>query len=225
MKNTILIYALLAGISAHAELKAPTLYFSYSYLYDSICGQAPGRTVDEAWSQETDEKTSQFESWWLAEEPALTGKLFEIYGKGFKRKELTATLSACPGSSSTSDPLVLVVNRYLKTYMPKFPAETQGFKFADQVFHELLHNWLEENLVRPTPLLEKYKDEAQIVKNHLHLMAMQKEVYLSLKRDDLLNWLEIQYSRGSDPGYRRAWDIVNRLEGFQAFSAEVKNSK
>ena len=219
-----LIFSLFFGFGTltWAEPRSPRLFFSYSYLYDSICGQAPGKNVQAAWSEEADQRTPQFEAWWRAEEATLTHELFKLYGLGFSRTELTATLSACPRSSSTSDPLVLVVNRYLKTYHPEFPSETRGFIFADQVFHELLHNWLGEHRPETTRLLEKYKNEEQIVKNHLHLMAMQKDIYTELGRTDLLLWLEQQYSRGPDPAYRRAWEIVNRLEGYQSFVFELK---
>ncbi|MFZ4405338.1 MAG: hypothetical protein ACOYOK_14660, partial [Pseudobdellovibrionaceae bacterium] len=91
--------------------------------------------------------------------------------------------------------------------------------FADLVFHELLHTWVGEHLIRPSPLFHKYENEARLTRNHLHLMAVQKLIYQKLNRDDLIQMIQNQYNRHAE--YKRAWDIVN-AEGIQVFIDELK---
>ncbi|WP_413574674.1 hypothetical protein ACLVWU_10630 [Bdellovibrio sp. HCB290] len=224
MKIAIFLATIIFSVSSYsAELSYPKLFFSYSSLYDGVCSQAPGKTINTAWSQEAFAKTQEFESMWLAEAPAFMAKLFELFNKGFQRKEMTATLSVCPQSPSTSDPLILVVNTYLKSYMGDKPVQ-QGYQFADLVFHELLHTWVRENIPFPSPLYEKYKNEPPVVRNHLHLMAVQQYVYLKLGRKDLAEWIDHLYSKMPSPAYNRAWEIVTKIEGYQPFVDEFLKS-
>jgi len=224
MKVSIILLISIFSVSSHsAELSYPKLFFSYSRLYDGVCSQAEGKTIDPAWAQEAEAKTQDFESMWLAEAPSVMAKLFELFNVGFQRKEMTATLSVCPKSPSTSNPLVLGVNRYLKSYMGDKPVR-QGYQFAEQVFHELLHTWVGENLPWPSPLYEKYMNEPPVVRNHLHLMAVQQYVYLKMGRKDLSDWIDLFYSKMPFPEYNRAWEIVTKIEGYQPFVDELKKS-
>lgn len=188
MKNIALFIAIII-FQSHLfanEPSYPKLFFSYSWLYDSVCAEAPNKQIKPEWAQEAREKSKDFELVWMKEAPALMNKLFEIFNLGFQRKEVTATLSVCPRTQSFSNPLVLNVNRHLKSYMADRPVASETH-FADLVFHELLHTWIVENLPWPSPILERYKVEAQVTKNHLHLMAVQKLIYTELKRSDLLS--------------------------------------
>ncbi len=138
------------------------------------------------------------------------------------RKELTATLSVCPNSWNYSDPLVLRTLNFLKSFMGQRPT-WPDFAFADLVFHELLHTWLVENFIFNGPLLSKYKSEPPIVRAHLHLMAIQKFVYLELGRKDLSSWISWKYS-GMSKDYARAWQIVDQIEGYAPFIQELKEA-
>jgi len=157
---------------------------------------------------------------WNKSGPILFGKVFETFGRGFKRKEITATVSVCQ-APSYSNPLVLNVNRFLKSYMGTRPVRSDE-SFADLVFHEMLHTWVTENMTWPTPLTTKYGNEERTVTNHLHLMALQKFVYTELGRADLLRMIDDQYRNMSAPAYNRAWEIVSTIEGYEAFIAEIE---
>lgn len=206
--------------------QAPKLFFEYSWLYDENCSNTPDRKIDPAWSKEAQAKTGEFTKAWNRSGPTLYGKLFEAFGKGFSRKEMTATLSVCP-THSYSNPLVLNINKYLVSYTDQsanFKGQTVeiGDSFAALVFHELLHTWVGENVGSSTPLLEKYKNEDPVVRNHLHVMALQKFVYVELGRKDLLKMLNKQYTTMPSADYRRAWAIVDQIEGYEKFIAEVR---
>lgn len=217
MKTIILmtVFAFLPFQSFAQTSPVPTLFFSYSWLYDSMCANTPERKIEDSWVAEARTKVPEFTATWNQFGPTLFGKVFEIFGFGFSRKEMTATLSVCP-VPSYSDPLVLNVTRYLKSYMGEKPVAPPE-AFADLVFHELLHTWVVEHTDWPTAMIQKYQQEQQVTRNHLHLMAVQKLVYQKLNNEDMLKRIEEQYNR--NPGYKRAWEIV-ALEGTEAFTAE-----
>lgn len=221
MKKLFLIFVLIAGIHAQAESpQLPKLFFEYSWLYDSVCGSIPKKEIHPAWAEEAKEREREFAETWEQDGPVFFHKIFEIFGLGFKRKELTATLSACP-SPSYSHPLILNVTRFLKSFMGDQPVLSREH-FVELVFHELLHNWLVDNRPESSPLLEKYKDENPQVRSHLHLMAIQIMVYQELKRDDLIRMIEDIYKNKRPPPYGRAWQIVMEIEGIEAFIRELK---
>ena len=214
----ILIFSFQSFASAPA---APKLFFEYSWLYDQNCAVTEERKIDPAWASEAQEKTQDFVDIWEKKGPILFGKVFELFGFGFSRKELTATLSVCP-APSYSNPLVLNVTRFLKSYMKDKPVRSDD-AFADLVFHELLHTWVRENVSFPTPLDNKYQNEERVVRNHLHLMALQAHIYTALKRDDLVQMIDQQYRNMPAPAYNRAWKIVKDIEGVEAFIREIKS--
>ena len=47
-------------------------------------------------------------------------------------------------------------------------------------------------------------------------------VLLKLNRPDQLAAIDHDYRNGPDPQYKRAWEIVNDIEGYQPFIAELK---
>ena len=97
------------------------------------------------------------------------------------------------------------------------------FLFSAVVFHELLHTYVLGALPQGTSaLLEKYKSEEPVVKNHLHLMAVMKLVYLKLNREEQLQQIIEKDRALGTPAYGRAWQIVNDLEGYEAFVQELK---
>ena len=215
-----ILILLISSLTFASELASPKLFFEYSWLYDQNCAVTEERKFDPAWASEAVEKTQNFTDIWEKNGPIFFGKVFEVFGFGFSRKELTATLSVCR-APSYSNPLVLNVTRFLKSYMQDKPVRSDD-AFADLVFHELLHTWVSENVNFPTPLYNKYQDEERIVRNHLHLMAIQKYIYTALNRDDLVKLIALQYSTMPMPGYSRAWKIVTEIEGVEPFIEEVK---
>jgi hypothetical protein len=211
---------LTCGLSpgAYAVVPFPQLFFRYSWLFDSECAEWSKREVKPEWAQEARELTPHFTEVWNSEASGLFGAVFAEFRKGFSRTEYTATLSVC-SSASFSDPLVLNVTRFLKSFQGERPVRPD-YVFADLVFHELLHTWMMENLDwRNSLLLMKYKDELQVIKNHLHLMAMQRFIYQKLGRTDLSGWLAESYPRMGP--YARAWEIVDKIEGHEPFISEI----
>ncbi len=213
--KTLLAFIFCFSSTAHAfSPELPKLFFSYSWLYDSVA--CPDPSPKDAWREEVRAKTESFSKLWETRGPVLFQVLFNHTGLGFARKEMTATLSLCSKLPSLSNPLVLNVANFLESYMSPRPVLSDD-DFVDLVFHELLHSWVGNNL-ETSALRKKYRDEIPSVRSHLHLMAIQKFVYLKLQRPDLVQMLDLLHARlgGS---YARAWEIVG-LEGHEAFMNE-----
>jgi hypothetical protein len=216
MKTSIFFILIFSFNNAFSsEQRIPDLYFSYSWLYDSVvCEQTPPKAE---WKAELNQKMAHLDDVWTKRGPELFQVLIDQTGVGFSRKEMDATLSLCPGKASYSSPLVLNVTRFLDSFMSPRPSFNDD-EFADLVFHELTHSWVVENL-KNSELRFKYKDELPVVKNHLHLMAIQNFVYVKLGRHDLVEMVDKHYKRIGG-AYARSWEIV-QLEGFKAFINEL----
>ncbi len=93
--------------------------------------------------------------------------------------------------------------------------------FTVLVFHELLHCWVDDNINGTSPLLTKYHNEHCEVRSHIHLMAIQKMVYTNINRPDIVEMLDQSYRHLCLPTYRRAWEIVNDIEGCEAVINDI----
>jgi hypothetical protein len=133
---------------------------------------------------------------------------------------MIATLTLCP-IASMSRPLLINVRLFLDGPTQQQPRPL--FPLSAVVFHELLHTYILGALPSGTSaLLEKYKSEEPLVKNHLHLLAVMKLVYLKLDRAEHLQQIMEKDRALGNPGYGRAWQIVNDLEGHDAFVHELR---
>lgn len=216
MKKMIALILYFTITSAFAsEPHLPNLYFSYSWLYDStVCEQTP---VKQEWVNELNQKIGHLDEVWTIRGPVLFKVLFDYTGLGFSRNEMDATFSVCPKKPSYSSPIVFNMTRFLDSYMSPNPSFGDD-EFADLVFHELTHTWLVENL-KGSELRLKYKNEANSVKSHLHLMAIQNFVYVKLGRPDLVEMIDNSYKKIGG-AYARSWEIV-QAEGYEAFIKEL----
>lgn len=71
-------------------------------------------------------------------------------------------------------------------------------------------------------LMKKYKDEPVTTRFHLHVMAIEVMTLRKLNRLDQLKVIDQDYRNGPDAAYRRAWEIVNDIEGPERFIEELK---
>ncbi len=145
----------------------------------------------------------------------MNAALTEI-GLDFPYREMQATLTVCL-PASTSIPLIVEVNEFLPTAQKPAPA----WEFSEIVFHELMHIYVRPVLAH-SALMKKYQNEAPTTRYHLHVMATEKMTLLKLNRLDNLKTIDHEYRTDPDPAYKRAWEIVNDIEGYQAFIGELK---
>ena len=86
---------------------------------------------------------------------------------------------------------------------------------------ESLHWYVHPLVPKPSRLLAKYEGEDLLVRNHLHLLALLKHVYVKLGRTRELALVVDADQHLPRAAYRRAWEIVN-AEGDEPFVSELK---
>lgn len=195
----------------------PRIYFSYGILFDQVCEGLSKQTIPSPAKMEGSKKINEFISVWEKNSPDFFKVLLLKVGRGFKRSEESVTLTSCnvPG---VSDPIIIPLKRWLVSLGGHEPM----YGFSDVVFHELLHRYLASNFdANKSLLLKKYKKESPQVLAHLHLMALQKMIYTELNRQELIAWLDHDYNQLIGGDYKRAWEIVNVIEGQKVFVDEL----
>jgi len=80
---------------------------------------------------------------------------------------------------------------------------------VDTAFHEELHPFVDGNVPARSELLAAHASEPQCVRNHLHLLALQKAVLLRLS--DPVSLAQVVAIDGQLPSgcYKRAWTLVD----------------
>jgi hypothetical protein len=197
----------------------PRVELIYEYIpFDRNCEQWRNTKIEPGWIQEVRVKVRSYQDFWDKEAPLLLGTTVSEIGKPFRRKEVEAVLTLCT-VSSMSIPLLINVRRFMDGPTQRKPQPMH--MFSALVFHELLHTYIGHYSSLKSSLIEKYKSEQPIVLTHLHVMATMKHVYLKLGRAEQLGEIIAWDSAADDPAYRRAWQIVNDVEGYEAFVKEL----
>lgn len=60
-----------------------------------------------------------------------------------------------------------------------------------------------------------------MVREHIHLKAIQKMVYIKLERTDLLAMIDQLYRENQGPYYKHAWEIVNDIESLEVVVNDI----
>jgi hypothetical protein len=209
------LLALSPGI-AHANV--PGVRFTRAAIFDRVCGKLLNYSVDPLCSSELEQRMADYASAWKAEGTVLLRKAAAITKKPFAEKELSVSLSVCD-FPSMSDPL-LINMRYSLKCATDHPLE-QGVTLS-LFFHEILHRYLEGKIPADSPLLKKYSAEDETVRAHLHLFALQKAVYLDLKKAETLQAVIAKDKSLPNKSNARAWEIVNEIEDYRAFLEELR---
>lgn len=200
-----------------ASASVPSVILRYSPVFDSWCSNQTGLEITKI---ETDRLVAIFpdlQAEWDKIGPTLLAKTESIIKKSFFQTEMVGTVFLCKKTPSMSMPLLINANWFVKDT----PQPTD--LVVDIIYHELIHTYLVDNFPNlfSSPLLIKYQNEGTGVLAHLHLMAIQKKVYLELGLKDRIDGV-IKFDSESYKGaYKRAWEIVN-LEGEDKFVEELK---
>lgn len=206
----------------------PEIKFSYDWrscIMDTIAGFYYGNVVTDEMQKQLEKQLPILIAAWRKDAQIFFGIVFSFFKRGFKDKERTAIVNLSHGYSYGSHwLLVLGLRRFLNSdqWNPRLNKEDA---FSSLVFHELLHIWVDENLnEKKSLILLKYCNEDSHILAHLHLMAIQKMVYLKINRPDLLEMLDDSYCNFSPPAFRRAWEIVNDVEGYENVLSDLLNN-
>lgn len=195
------------------------LYLPGGSLLDRLCRTDFKIPLDDRAIAEAVQKRPEFEREWDAEGPSYLNAAINEIGLDFPYREMQATLSVCL-PASTSIPLILDVRNFLSTAKKPTPA----WEFSEILFHELMHTYVSPVFAH-SALMRKYQNEPATARYHLHVMAIEKMTMLKLNRPDELKTIDHDYRNGPESAYKRAWEIVNDVEGYQPFIEELKALK
>ncbi|MGE0010158.1 MAG: hypothetical protein AB7F19_06510 [Candidatus Babeliales bacterium] len=157
--------------------------------------------------------------------PLFFEELFSVFNRGIKAKERTVLISLTNRWSYGSHRFLVLGLRNILDPSPWCRKGSRSDEFTTTMFHELLHVWVDENVSQESPLVKKYSKEDIVVNAHIHLMALQKMVYLNLNRPDLLEMIDDGYRNYAPLSYKRAWEIVNDIEGYEAVLKDITHCK
>jgi len=216
LKIVLSVIALLIPVSALAE--GPIVNYRYSSVFDRWCTSTNGTEISESKRQQLLGKVDNIQAEWDRLGPTLLSTTEELIGKPFQRREVTATLFLCGRTPSMSMPLLINGNWFVdgEAQLPESMA-------SHIVFHELLHIYLVDHLPNELALRKKYEEmgESVLVLNHIHLMAIQKQVYIELGLEKELAMVIANDSKLARGEYKRSWEIVDEV-GYEAFVAEYQ---
>lgn len=188
---------LAAGAATAADLGSAT-----HFVFDQEAGI---HAVQATWVDELNERLPEVIRLWDSIAPALVEAVTTTTRKPFSRpKTVHLTLADRPSNSFIG---VTVNMRYA---LRSFTAKPVPMRYKiDTVFHEALHEFVSLNTPPRSPLLAQHNSESLCVRNHLHLLALQKSALLYTKDLAALEQVVALDSQLPSGCYRRAWSLVN----------------
>ncbi|MDP2324550.1 MAG: hypothetical protein Q8N51_11030 [Gammaproteobacteria bacterium] len=212
--------ALLALVAGAANAAQPTVTISYSPGLDKVCSFFRGPAIEDAWRAELELRLPEFEQLWATRGPRMIAAAEAVTGKAFRPDEVTARLTLCNVPSQSIIGVSVNMRYALNAFTPS-PVPMQ-YK-SDTLFHELLHGYLDTYPVKDSGLLEQFASEPLRVRNHLHLLALEKAVFLRLNEPEALNIVVRHDSELPNGSYKRAWEIVNATDDeYLKYVAEIR---
>jgi hypothetical protein len=192
-----------------SRFRFPHVKVKYDASEDVTCSDG---SIKEEWKAELLSREPEFISLWEAEGPRLVATTESISGKDFPSQEITVRLTLCnlPSESLPEAGRVTINMRYaLRSFTPE--PVSMRYK-VNTLFHELLHIFLQRHPIANSALLKEHVSEDERVRDHLHLLALQKAVLLKLNQADALK--EVIAVDSMLPGgyYKRAWELVNATD-------------
>jgi hypothetical protein len=236
MKRAALLLSVLVAQAAaaeqrHARAASLQLFFETSEPFDGQCSgfkHHEDYKITASMRAELDKRLPEFEQLWRNSGDALIAAMGDLLRRPYKRTQETITLTLCQWISPLSSPLIMRVREYLRATAvdnPHGPTELKpDAYFVGQVHHELIHRYLDQyfpDIAEPkrSAMVRSHASEPEGVRVHLHLLALQKAVYLKLDRHKELEMIREQDKRIGEP-YKRAWEIVEQ-DGYEKYIREL----
>lgn len=193
----------------------PDISIEFPGLIDGACSRISGKPLDQDAIDELETRMDEFVGAWKSIGPMLMREAVAVTGVPFGFHERVAILHTCDGLRSMSAPLLISARGYLKTIYPDDTWPVSRFA-TNFLFHELLHNYLYYSFdLNP----EEFGDLPPVVRNHLHLMALEKEVFMRLELTDAIAFNRDFYNR--EPLYKLAVAVVEE-KGAEYFLKQLR---
>jgi hypothetical protein len=204
-------------LASAPEASVPSVALVYNPAFDEACAERIGEPLEPATVDELERRLPTLQSAWLELGPPWLEAARDSVGRPFGFAEATASLVTC-GAPSWSRPLTINTRPYLRKSAGRRPADVR--QFVRTVLHEVLHRYVANALAAggTSELLRKYAHEPEVVRQHLHLFAIEEAVYLP---QDLAGVQAFEATLMDARRFARARQIV-RTEGKDAFLSELK---
>lgn len=205
-----------------AQSAIPNVTFNHAQVFDRRCAELLHDSIPPAAFKELDDRLASLHARWEKEGPRLLRTIVDLTGRPFKFPEARFGVIVCSFGSVSFPPLVNMRPFLANTAKGEVESETV---FEMVIVHEVLHHYVDDRL-EPwpdgvSPLLVKYKDESETVRNHLHMFAIEKLLYTRLAMESYLAESIVSENKLRPAAdYRRARAIVDR-ETPHAFIQEL----
>ncbi|OWW18060.1 hypothetical protein [Noviherbaspirillum denitrificans] len=209
MRPLLIALCLVLWLPARASASPSQIDLIYSESTDAQCAEQHNYQIRAEWAAELHARLPEFVSLWNSVAPPMLDAVTALTGKTVETpRAVRLTLCDTP-SQSMVEPSVNM--RFaLRSFTPQ--AVPLRYK-ADTAFHEILHGFVHRHTPAGSALLRERKGESRCVRNHLHLLALQKAVLLSLGATQELAQVIAIDSQLPSACYKRAWELVNETEG------------
>jgi hypothetical protein len=184
-----------------------------------VCSFFIGGAIKTEWKEELASRQGDFQKLWNTLGPELMQTAETITGKSFPSANFTARLTLCDLPSQS----LLGISVNMRFALAGFTETPVPMRYkADTLFHELLHEFLTANPLKDSSLLQQHATEHRRTRDHLHLLALQKAILLSLNETDALQDVIATDSQLPGGYYKRAWEIVNASDAeYLQYIAEI----
>jgi hypothetical protein len=172
-----LITALLLGLSSAANAQDSLFVLHYDERFDEQCSASRGYSIKAEWSNELKDRLPEMQTLWKAIAPPMLAAVKNLTGKSIDPPASPIRLTLCDLPSQSK--FGTSVN--MRFALRAFTEQPVPLRYkADTAFHEVLHPFVSRYAPKTSPLLRQHDSESGCIRNHLHLLALQKAVLLSL---------------------------------------------
>ncbi len=212
--------AVLAAGALPGRAAPPPVTFELSPALDTTCALVRGASIQTEWRDELAARMPELEALWGREGPAWLEAAEAITGQAVLTEPAKVHLTLCDVPSQA----MVGISVNMRYALRSFVSAPVPLRYKlDTAFHELLHGLIARQDLSASPLLAAQAGEPGCVRQHLHLLALQKAVLLRLQQAEA--WAQVVAIDSQLPSacYRRAWAIVNATpQTHQAYVAELR---
>jgi len=218
MRRLIVTSLVLSALTSAGAARSSRIEFSYDERTDEQCSSVQSQPIKSDWAAELRSRLPEFQALWESVGPTMTDAVATITKKPFAPAgPVHLTLCDTPSNSLVD----VTVN--MRHALRSFTSTPVPLRYkVDTTFHETLHAFVSHNTPARSMLLSANSSESSCVRNHLHLLALQKAVLLFIGDTRSLEQVIAIDSQLPSGCYKRAWELVNTTpDTYKRYVAEL----